>query len=398
MKSFIPTRKSLLAMLVLGAIATMAQADSSSVTIYGTLDTGVVAATNQPTVGKSTGSAVALNTGGDSPSIFGFRGSEDLGGGLKANFNLEGHLFLDTGTAGQWGGLFGRQANVGLSNSVGSLTLGKQYSPAVLAFAATDPRGLKETFSGLISWAVTQMPLNVGNNTGPGTANLNANSTSVIDVFLANAVSLSTKFSDVTLTAGASLGGVSGNTSANSVISLGAVYTGLFTLSAAYQADRAQPSAAYTNAVGTLVPANLNADSIQTRKYSIGAAYSFSDFTITGNYMDSTNHSPMTGVLASDYRVFGLGLNTRTGINNTVTLAYYDSKNKEASDDTSKTWILSDDYALSKRTTLYGLLSGVNAGKNYTAGAAFGVANDHVYLAMAGKTTSAVELGIRHTF
>ena len=355
--------------------------------MYGTLDTGVVSVTNQPTAGKSTGTAVALNTGGDSPSIFGFRGSEDLGGGLKATFNLEGHLFLDTGTAGQWGGLFGRQANVGLSNSYGSITLGKQYSPAVLAFAATDPRGLKETFSGLISWALTQVPLNVGNNTGPGTATLNGNSTSVIDVFVANAVSISTKISDVSMTAGYSLGGVSGNSNANSTISLGAVYNGPFTLSAAYQADRAQPSAA-----------NLTADSIQTRKYSIGGAYSFSDFTINANYMDSTNHSPSTGVLASDYRVYGLGLNYRTGVNNTVTLAYYDSKNKDASDDTSKTWILSDDYSLSKRTTLYALLSGVNASNNYTTGAAFGVANDHAYLAMAGKTTSAVELGIRHTF
>ena len=387
MNSMIHSRKSLLALLVLGAISGLAQADSSSVTIYGTLDAGVVSATNQPTVGKSTGNAVALNTGGDSPSIFGFRGSEDLGDGLKASFNLEGHLFLDTGTAGQWGGLFGRQANVSLSNSYGSITLGKQYSPAVLAFAATDPRGLKETFSGLISWALTQAPLNVGNNTGPGTATPNGNSTSVIDVFVANAITLSTKISDVSLTAGYSLGGVSGNTSANSTLSLGAVYTGPVTLSAAYQADRAQPSAA-----------NLGATGIETKKYSVGIGYSFSDFTLTANYLDNTNHNAGTGGLAAEYQIYGLGLNYRTATNNTVTLAYYDSKNKEASNDTSKTWILSDDYSLSKRTTLYGLISGVNAGSNYSTGAAFGVANDHVYLAMAGKTTSAVELGIRHTF
>lgn len=387
MKPFINTKKSLLAVLVLGAISTLAQAEDSAVTIYGILDAGVISVSNQPTVSKSTGNVLAFNTSGDSPSIFGLKGSEDLGGGMKAGFNLEGHMFVSTGAGNQLGGLFGRQSNVTLSNSYGTLALGKQYSPAVLAYAATDPRGLKETFSGLISWALTQNPINGGTSTGPGTTAPNGNSTSVVDVFVANAISINTKFSDVSLTASYSLGGVSGNTSANSVVSLGAVYTGPVTLSASYQADRGQPSAA-----------NLSATGVETKKYSVGAGYNIGDATVSANYMDNTNRNPSTGAELAEYQVYGLGVNYRTAANNVATLAYYSSKNKDMSNDTSKTWILSDDYSLSKRTTLYALVAGVNAGANYSSGAAFGVANDHAYLATAGKTTSAVEIGLRQTF
>ena len=362
------------------ALSSAAYADSSSVTIYGIVDAGVVSVSNQAVAAGGTGRDTALNTGGMSPSIFGFKGSEDLGNGLKANFNLEGHMFTTTGAGDQWGGLFGRQANVGLSNDMGTLTIGKQYSPAVLAFAATDPRGLKETFSGLISWALTQNPLNVGTATAP------ANSNSVIDVFLANAISLSTKVGDVNLSGSYSLGGVAGNTSANSVVALGATYTGPVTLSAAYQQDNGQMSG-LTGGTGA-----------QTKKASVGIGYTFGNATVTANYLNDKNTNPATGVELQNYDIYGLGLNYKTSAVNTATLAFYSSKNKDAVSDTSKTWILSDDYALSKRTTLYALLAGVSTGANYSAGAAFGVANINVCLGAANGTTNADEFGIRHTF
>ncbi|SDX07984.1 Outer membrane protein (porin) [Collimonas sp. OK242] len=371
--------KSLCTLLAFGAAAGAAHAQSS-VAVYGVVDAGLVAVNKQNAPSGGTGSVFALSSGGVSPSIFGFKGAEDLGGGLKANFDLEGHFFSNSGAGNQWGGLFGRQANVGLSNSYGTVTLGKQYSPAVLAFAATDPRGLKETFSGLISWALTQNPLNAGIATAP------ANTNAVIDVFVANAISLSTKIADVNLSASYSLGEVAGNNSGNSVIALGATYTGPITLSAAYQSDRGQ-AAGLTGGSG-----------VQTRKYSVGAAYSIGDATLTANYLNNKNSDPASGSSLAQYHVYGAGLNYRTSASNTATLAYYYSSNKEGVSDTSGTWILSDDYALSKRTTLYALLSGVNAGNGYTAGAAFGVANDNAFLASAGKTTSAVQLGIKHAF
>ncbi len=372
-------KKSLYTFVALSAVATLAHAQSS-VTVYGTVDAGVIHVSNQPTaIPGQTGNVSALMSGGLSPNIIGFKGTEDLGDGLKAGFDLEDNFWSTTGGGQIFGGLFGRQANVSLSNTTGTLTLGKQFSPAVLAFAATDPRGLKETFSGLESWALTQSPLNTGTATTP------ANSNSVIDVFVANAVSLNAKFGDVNLGASYSLGGAAGSTSANSVIALGVTYTGPLLLSAAYQSDNGSDPAGGT--------------SVQTKKYSVGAGYTLGDATVKVNYLNNRNSDPFSGIELAQYRIFGAGLDYRTSPNNGATLAYYHSNNKDLAHDTSSTLILSDDYSLSKRTTLYALIAGVKAGSAYTTGAAFGVANNSAaYLPSMGNRSTAVELGMRHTF
>lgn len=150
--------KNLLALAVLALVSSAATAQSS-VVLYGNVDLGVLTQNHSPAGGSST----SLANGGISPSIWGFRGSEDLGGGLKAHFNLEGHFSADTGASDPR--LFRRQSNIGLSSSsLGTLTLGNQYSPAILAFAATDPRGLRENFSGLYPWAYNSGVLTAGNN------------------------------------------------------------------------------------------------------------------------------------------------------------------------------------------------------------------------------------------
>jgi predicted porin len=111
----------------LGVLATTAHAQSS-VTLYGLLDAGVSYVTHAAT---ATGSASKVKTddGVIQGNRWGMRGVEDLGGGLKAIFTLEGGLSVDTGASAQNGTLFGRQAFVGLSqDGVGSFTVGRQYS------------------------------------------------------------------------------------------------------------------------------------------------------------------------------------------------------------------------------------------------------------------------------
>ena len=370
-------KNSLCAMFVLGTGAVHAQ---TAVTVYGIVDAGIVSVNKQRSASGETGSVTGLSSGGLSPSIFGFKGSEDLGGGMKANFNLEGHYFSNSGVGNQWGGLFGRQANVGFSSSLGTIALGKQYSPAVLAYAATDPRGLKETFSGLLTWALTQVPLNAGAAPAP------ANSTAVIDVFVANALSVGTKIGDLNLSGSYSFGEVAGSNAENRTITLGAIYTGPLTLSAAYQADNGRRTA------------TAGGSGVQTRKYSVGAGYTMGDATLTANYLDNENTNPANDVRLARYQITGLGLNYRTAPNNAATLAFYYSKNKEGNSDNSRTLILSDDYSLSKRTTLYALVAGVKAAAGYTNGSPFGVANDKVLLGAPDKTTTAFQLGVRHSF
>src|ERR1700754_1749666 len=101
-------KKSLLALGVLGTVAGAAHA-KSSVTLYGLIDAGLTYTNNQ---GGSHN--FKMTSGAVNGSRWGLRGSEDLGGGLKAIFTLEDGFSIANGTFGQGGREFGRQAFVGL--------------------------------------------------------------------------------------------------------------------------------------------------------------------------------------------------------------------------------------------------------------------------------------------
>jgi len=125
-------KKSLIALAVLGAVAGAAQAQSS-VTIYGLIDEGVTYSTNVNTAGGAHGSAVQLTSGVIQGSRLGFKGVEDLGGGLKAVFNLEAGFKANTGALNggnsnnNSNGLFNRKSVVGLSSdTAGTVLLGRQ--------------------------------------------------------------------------------------------------------------------------------------------------------------------------------------------------------------------------------------------------------------------------------
>jgi predicted porin len=114
-------QKTTTAILAIGAFAGAAHAQSS-VTLYGVADAGLLFNNN-----VKGGQLYALSTANS--SRFGLLGSEDLGGGLKAIFNLENGYSIGTGAMSQGGLLFGRKAFVGLkSDTYGTLTAGRQYS------------------------------------------------------------------------------------------------------------------------------------------------------------------------------------------------------------------------------------------------------------------------------
>ncbi|MBC8742267.1 porin [Paraburkholderia sp. UCT31] len=118
-------KKSLLALAALGAFAGVAHAQSS-VTLYGIVDVGINMNTNSG--GKH---LYNMSSGVLQGSRFGLRGTEDLGGGLKALFVLENGFDVTNGKLGQGGLMFGRQAYVGLSSQFGTVTLGRQYDSVV---------------------------------------------------------------------------------------------------------------------------------------------------------------------------------------------------------------------------------------------------------------------------
>lgn len=108
----------------------------TNVTVYGIMDAAVaVEDTDVPGEGRRT----VINSGNQSSSRIGFRGTEDLGNGLKAMFNIEAGVAIDTGAADS--SLFGRRSVVGLQGNFGQLTLGREYSPIASVAAATDVFG-----------------------------------------------------------------------------------------------------------------------------------------------------------------------------------------------------------------------------------------------------------------
>ena len=143
-------KKSLIALAVLAASgAAMAQ---SSVTLFGIVDTGV-AYVNKDAAGDS---RYGLGTSGASTSRLGLRGTEDLGGGLKAGFWLEGEIFGDDGNASGFN--FKRSSTVSLSGNFGEVRLGRDQVPTFQKLTSYDlfsATGIGQ-FMGFRNWAAGQ--------------------------------------------------------------------------------------------------------------------------------------------------------------------------------------------------------------------------------------------------
>ncbi|MFM8796763.1 MAG: porin, partial [Betaproteobacteria bacterium] len=127
-------KKTLVALAALAAsTAAFAQsAPASSVTLYGRLDGAVV------NVDKANASNQSLTGVGDSTlasSIWGMRGSENLGGGMRGVFNVEGDVSVANGNFNA-AGLFRRAANVGVAGGFGEVTAGLRMNPVIAAWAS----------------------------------------------------------------------------------------------------------------------------------------------------------------------------------------------------------------------------------------------------------------------
>lgn len=129
-------KKTLIALAAVAA--TGAAFAQSSVTLYGVADIGITD-TNAPGTKLKLDSSATMNNG---TSRWGIRGTEDLGGGLKAGFNFEAGLSLDNGVTGQSGGnYFSRAAYMTLAGGFGELSLGRRLNPAYYTWAGWELTG-----------------------------------------------------------------------------------------------------------------------------------------------------------------------------------------------------------------------------------------------------------------
>jgi len=153
-------KKTLIALAAFGL--TGAAVAQSSVTLFGVIDADMKYV-------KTGGLKVKkLDSSGLNTSRFGVRGTEDLGGGLKAGFWLESEVNTDTGVAGaaSGGAFWGRRATVSLSGDFGEVRLGRNKTVSRLHIEDFDP----SAFTGLGSVSVLYSNLGSGNGTSFGRA------------------------------------------------------------------------------------------------------------------------------------------------------------------------------------------------------------------------------------
>ncbi|WP_144107457.1 porin [Paraburkholderia sp. BCC1886] len=280
-------KKSLLAFAALSTFAGIAHAQSN-VTLYGIIDEGVNVITNSG--GKH---LYNLSSGELQGSRWGVRGTEDLGGGLKAIFDLENGFDVNSGKLGQGGLMFGRQAFVGLSSQFGAVTLGRQYDSVV------DYLG----------------PLEVGDQWGGYIAAHPGDLDNFNNAYRTNNTVkyTSANYNGLTFGGTYSFGGIAGNLTSNQIWSLGASYNnGPLILGAAYLNART-PSASgglFNNGgtvatASTAVTTSIYSGFASANTYQViggGGAYTFGAATIGATYsnirfddLGATSASPFKG-------------------------------------------------------------------------------------------------------
>ncbi|RZU02819.1 porin [Rivibacter subsaxonicus] len=349
--SLATVRRSLIVSAALAAAATGASAQSN-VTLFGRLDAALQYSTKTGTIDDD---LYELANGGIRPSIWGMKGTEDLGSGLKAFFNLEAHFFTDNGLGARTGQAFRRQANVGVKSDWGAVTMGRQYSPAILANLGTEPRAFKENLSGLYPYALNQNPTN--------------NTVNDLGIFIGNAVSYSGNFGPVYVGALLAAGEGTGRT-----MTLGASYTGPVVVSGSYQEIDA-----------------ANSDSDGTTHYMLGLAVPLGGFTIKGSYQHATEDD--FGIETHEVDFYGIGFDWAWNAMNTFNATYYYGKDKKVSGDKTSTFVISNDYAISKRTVIYAQFAIADA--DSTPSLRTGVILNGSF---PNSKTSVVALGISHSF
>ena len=359
-------KKSLLALSVIGAFAGVAHAQSS-VTIYGLIDTGVSYNSNVAKAAPATGTGnkFALNSGVINGSRIGFKGVEDLGGGLNAVFQLETGFSTDTGAADGSGELFRRKSVVGLSGGFGTVLAGRQTDFLDDVGALTSVADFGGIVANAGSDAARLQGSRTNNSIRYNTANLNGFTGSLIYGF----------------------GEKAGKTSDGQAYGIGGKYenSGL-ALAAAYYQSKGQGA-------DTAAPA-APADKTALKTFTLAASYQINEAArVYANWSRTKNPSALTTQVEKQdaYDLGGSYL-----LSNNIKLigsVQHARLNKIDAQKGKLTQVnLGADYLLSKRTDIYTVVSYLKAKDTVNPGIGKGNAGDF------NGNQAAVNVGIRHRF
>lgn len=393
-------KKTFITLAVLGAIAPAAQAQSA-VTIYGIVDASVNYTSKALLPGTktgATGSKLSVDSGIVTGSRLGFKGTEDLGGGLKALFQLEMGFKVDTGAldganngVANTNTLFRRLSVVGLSGNFGSVLLGRQTDVAYQLGQWTSV-GDFGGITGAVGHTLDRFEgVRTNNSIRYDTANYGGFSVSAIYGF----------------------GEVAGQNAAGQALGVGAQYaSGPLALFAAYYQSKLGASATdISSDTSTLVAGNGKAGDIAVKVFNLGTSYQAGPARLYGNWsqvkqpLATVATIPASGVLPSGYIIGGAN-NSKTniyelGVNYAISgplhlLASVQHSVLDFAGNGLPTGKLTQinlgtDYFLSKRTDLYAIVSSLRATNTYNPGVDGSAAGQNNNQAVAS-------LGIRHRF
>jgi predicted porin len=386
---------------ITGAAAFLAFAASahaqSSVTLYGAVDAGLLWQTTNvstfvpsATRNPNQGSAVSLKDGGIAGSMFGLRGTEDLGDGYKANFRLQGAFSINNGKSGLAdapgaGSVFTQVTTVGLQGPFGKIDFGRQFAPMAYAMAATDVRNAQYFGSILTAWltmnTVAGWP---GNSTnGPIGALYDDNA------IVYNSPSLYGFSVALEYAPGGVPGQLQGGTRESAVLNYSNF--GLNATAVYYNGHDSNPFQ-YPN-VTTAVPATgLN----NNRFVYFGAKYTWHGLSVSGSFSNGRNpantNTGAPGGASGNIDMWTAGLGYRFTPAFDITSGVYYLKDQKHNQNQSTLYVLGANYALSKATVTYAQIGFVSNR---------GAMNQEIEYAAPvapGRNTTAAMVGLRHTF
>jgi predicted porin len=377
-------KKSVLALAVLGAFAGVASAQSS-VTMFGVVDLNVRMVKNDLT-------SYSLSQDGMASSRLGFRGVEDLGGGLKASFWLEAALGPDTGRGsssygngtttttipcapGQTAGcptgitnensfLFQRRSTISLANQWGELRLGRDYTPQFWNITVFDPFGTNGVGSALNLFLEANLVQGSG-----GTYGTLVRANNSVQYILPNGIFGPGLYGNFMIAAGES---AIGNKMYGGRIGYAA---GPFNIAASYSDTDITPDANGSN-------------------WNIAGSWDFGFLKLSAFYGEIEIDGSVGGVAFADrgQENWFIGGSMPFGQANFKISWGQTDGTGAANGRGAKQWSVGADYNLSKRTAVYGTWASINNNATST----FRVApQGNLSL---GENSSGFEVGVRHTF
>lgn len=350
-------------------LASTAALAESGLSLYGNIDASLVNATG---IGSPAQHRTSFGEGNWMPSVWGLRGSEDLGGGMKALIQLEGGFSSATGAIANGGttGLFSRLANVGLGGPFGTLKAGLNLSPFIDAYTATLGLAGQNFYVPALLMHRDGTALNaVGTPVAvyPGGADADPALGSTGGFFIPNSIVYSLP-SELLAGATASLmyapGGTPGHESTNRFIS---------------------GNAGYSYRALNFLLAGSDRDA-QYRQYLAGASAPFGPLKLAANFV---YFNPEIGASSRTYTL-GAEMALMPAASVGINYAHNDGAGSPT------LWNLSAVYALSKSTRLYAAINRATDGvpSSYSGNVDGG---SNAALAQAGSS-NAVMLGIQKGF